>query len=139
VDIALKALSPGVNDTTTAVECIDNLGEIVGEIARRRLPAPVRSKDNVPRVLTLAPDFADYVETAFDQIRISGKANQAIFERLLATIMFIAECANGEKRRAPLRRQIELIGEYAEQTLETEYEKEKVRFKLNEAKKIFGE
>ena len=139
VDIALKALSPGVNDTTTAVECIDNLGEIVGEIARRRLPAPVRSKDNVPRVLTLAPEFADYVETAFDQIRISGKANQAIFERLLATIMFIAECASGEKRRAPLRRQIELTSEYAEQTLETEYEKEKVRLKLNEAKKIFGE
>lgn len=36
VDIALKALSPGVNDTTTAISCIDNLGEIVGEIARRK-------------------------------------------------------------------------------------------------------
>ncbi|HXG83712.1 MAG TPA: DUF2254 family protein, partial [Pyrinomonadaceae bacterium] len=102
VDIALKALSPGVNDTTTAVECIDNLGEIVGEIARRRLPAPVRSKDNVPRVLTLAPDFADYVETAFDQIRISGKANQAIFERLLTTIQFVAECTSDKARRIAL-------------------------------------
>jgi len=103
------------------------------------LPAPVRSKDNVPRVLTLAPDFADYVETAFDQIRISGKANQAIFERLLATVMFVAECTSSENRRAALRRQIELIGEYAEQTLETDYEKEKVRLKLTQAKKIFGE
>jgi len=139
VDIALKALSPGVNDTTTAVECIDNLGEIVGEIARRRLPAPVRSKDNVPRVLTLAPDFADYVETAFDQIRISGKANQAIFERLLTTIQFVAECTSDKARRIALGKQVELIGEYAAQTLETDYEKEKVRLKLNEAKKIFGD
>lgn len=136
VDIALKALSPGVNDTTTAVECIDNLGEIVGEIARRRLPAAVRSKDNIPRVLTLAPEFADYVETAFDQIRISGKANQAIFERLLAALMFVGECASGEKRRASLRRQVELIGEYAEQTLDTDYEKEKVGLKITEAKRF---
>jgi uncharacterized membrane protein len=139
VDIALKALSPGINDTTTAVECIDNLGEIVGEIARRRLPAPVRSKDNVPRILTLAPDFADYVATAFDQIRISGKANQAIFERLLSAIMFVGECTDDSDRRAALKKQIELIGEYAEQTLDTDYEKEKVRLKLTAAKKIFGE
>ena len=138
VDIALKALSPGVNDTTTALECIDNLGEIVGEIARRKLPAAVRSKDKIPRVLTLAPEFPDYVETAFDQIRISGKANQAIFERLLTTLMFVAECTSDKKRRAPIRIQIELIGKFADQTLETDYEKEKVRLKLSEAKKILS-
>jgi uncharacterized membrane protein len=139
VDIALKALSPGVNDTTTAVECIDNLGEILGEIARRRLPAPVRSADGVPRVLTVAPDFADYVETAFDQIRISGKANQAIFERLLAAIMFVGECTNDANRRAALQKQAALVGEFAEQTLATEYEKEKVRAKLNAASRILAD
>ncbi len=139
VDIALKALSPGISDTTTAVECIDNLGEIVGEIARRELPAPVRSNDKIPRVLTLAPDFADYVETAFDQIRISGKANQAIFERLLSAITFVGECTNDAKRHRALEKQIELIGEYAGQTLETDYEKEKVRVQLAEARKFFSE
>ncbi|MDQ3221162.1 MAG: DUF2254 domain-containing protein [Acidobacteriota bacterium] len=133
VDIALKALSPGVNDTTTAIGCIDNLGEIVAEIARRQMPTKVRSKDGVPRVITVAPDFQEYVETAFDQIRISGKANLAIFERLLTTVSFVYECASDESRRRSLRRQIELIGEFAEQTLETDYEKEKVRKKLAEA------
>ena len=137
VDIALKALSPGINDTTTAVSCIDNLGEIVGEIARRQIPAKVRSKDDVPRVIVAAPDFEDYVETAFDQIRISGKGNQAIFERLLSAIMFVAECATDETRRAALEKQVALVGEYAEQTLETDYEKEKVRLKLVEANKSF--
>ncbi len=134
VDIALKALSPGVNDTTTAVTCIDYLGEITGEIARRKMPVKVRSKDNVPRVIVVALDFESYVETAFDQIRTSGKANQAIFERLLSAIAFVAECATDEYRRAVLRRQIYLITEYAEQTLETDYEKEKVRLKSAEAK-----
>lgn len=137
VDIALKALSPGINDTTTAVSCIDNLGEIVGEIARRQIPAKVRSKDDVPRVIVAAPDFEDYVETAFDQIRISGKGNQAIFERLLSAIMFVAECATDKTRRDVLAKQVALVGEYAEQTLETDYEKEKVRLKLAKAKKFF--
>lgn len=137
VDIALKALSPGVNDTTTAISCIDNLGEIVGEIAQRKLPARVRSAGGVPRVIVVAPDFQKFVETAFDQIRISGKANQAIFERLLETMMFIAGRATGESRRRALETQVDLIGEFAARTLETEYEKEKVRLKLVEAKKIF--
>jgi uncharacterized membrane protein len=139
VDIALKALSPGVNDTTTAINCIDNLGEIVGEIARRKMPAKVRSKDDVPRVIVVAPDFEDYVETAFDQIRISGKANFAIFERLLTTIMFVAECTTDKTRRDALRKQIDLIGKYAAQTLETDYEKEKVRLSLTEGEKVFSE
>ena len=139
VDIALKALSPGVNDTTTAIGCIDNLGDIVAEIARWQMPAKVRSKDGVPRVITLAPDFQEYVETAFDQIRISGKANFAIFVRLIATISFIAECATNETHLAALRRQIELIGEIAEQTLATDYEKEKVRLRLRESGEVFAD
>jgi uncharacterized membrane protein len=138
VDIALKALSPGVNDTTTAINCIDNLGEIVGDIARRRLPATVRSKDDVPRVLIAAPDFEDYVETAFDQIRLSGKGNMAIFLRLLETLMFVAECTAIGTRRNALRKQIDLIGEFAGKTLETEYEKEKIQTKLIEAKELFA-
>lgn len=137
VDIALKALSPGVNDTTTAINCIDNLGEIVGEIAERKMPERVRSKDGTPRVVAVAPDFEDFVETAFDQIRISGKGKQAIFERLLETMMFIAERAAGNGRRRALERQIELIGEFAAETLQTEYEKEKARLKLVEARMVF--
>jgi len=101
------------------------------------MPAKVRSKNGAPRVVVAAPDFADYIETAFDQIRISGKANQAIFERLLTTLAYVAERAANEKRRAVIERQIDLTGEYAEQTLETEYEKEKVRRKLIEAKMVF--
>lgn len=137
VDIALKALSPGVNDTTTAIICIDILSEIVGEIARRKMPARVRTKDGIPRILTIAPDFKKIVETAFDQIRISGKANQAIFARLVQAMMFIADCATSDERKNVLEKQVDLIGEFAVQTLQTEYEKDKIRLKLIEAKRIF--
>jgi len=137
VDIALKALSPGVNDTTTAIGCIDNLGEIVAEISRRQMPAKVRSADDVPRVITISPNFREYVETAFDQIRISGNGNFAIFERLITTISFVAQRATNEKQLAALRSQVELIGETAEQTLTTEYEKEKVRSRLQNSHNVF--
>ena len=137
VDIALKALSPGINDTTTAVNCIDHLGEIVGQIARRRIPTNVRTKDDVPRVIVVAPDFGDYVETAFDQIRVSGKANQAIYERLLDTLAFIGECSAAPDRRAAVLRQIDLVKAAADRTLETDYEKEKVRKKFEAARNNF--
>lgn len=138
VDIALKALSPGVNDTTTAITCIDFLGEIVGEIARRELPLKERAGKNEGRVIARAPDFGDYVETAFEQIRISGKANLAIFERLLEAVAFVAGCTSDKVRHADLLRQIDLIGEFASKTLETDYEKDKVRLKSIEARKVVG-
>jgi uncharacterized membrane protein len=99
VDIALKALSPGINDTTTAISCIDYLGVIVGEIARKKLPETVRVKNDNLCVLVKANDFQKYVETAFDQIRMSGKENQAIFERLLKALFFVAKCAENRDRR----------------------------------------
>ncbi len=50
--------------------------------------------------------------------------------------MFVAECTTDENRRRTLEKQFELIGEFAAQTLETDYEKEKIRLKLAEAKEI---
>ena len=42
VDVALKALSPGINDPTTARMCIDRLGALLGWLASRRFPDPHR-------------------------------------------------------------------------------------------------
>ena len=133
VDIALKALSPGINDTTTAVNCIDFLGVIIGELIRRNLPVDVRAKDGDVRVIVHTPAFQGYIETAFDQIRISGKGNQAIFERLIAVFGYIARLTNIEDRIAIIKGQLQLIEEYAMETLDTEYEKEKV---ANSLKKV---
>jgi uncharacterized membrane protein len=135
VDIALKALSPGVNDTTTAITCIDFLGEITGELAKRTFPFKIRSRDNTARVIASEPDFNDFVETAFDQIRINGKANHAIFERLIESLVFVAGCTNDETRLQTIRNQLDLIEEYADQTLETEYQKGKVTDRLKEKRK----
>lgn len=70
VEIAARALSPGVNDPITAVTCLDWLGAGGSEFARRRLPHPVRTDDDgVARVIALPVDFARFVEMSFGRLR----------------------------------------------------------------------
>lgn len=125
VDIALKALSPGINDTTTAISCIDYLGVIVGRLANRKLTPPYRTVEGELRVLVVAPSFHDYVGTAFDQIRISGNGNLAILMRLLKAFALVTECSVAEDRLRTVRKHMELTRMFANDTLKTDYEKEK--------------
>lgn len=70
VEIAARALSPGVNDPMTAVTCLDWLGAGATEFARRQLPHPVRVDGaGTPRVLALPANFAHFVESSFGRLR----------------------------------------------------------------------
>ena len=73
VDVALKALSPAINDTTTAVMCIDYLGAILAVVAPKIFPPLGLCRDARLRVLTIRPDFAALVREPFDQIRRWGR------------------------------------------------------------------
>jgi uncharacterized membrane protein len=112
-DIALRALSPAVNDPTTAYEVIVHLGAIVRELLRRDLP-PITICGEEGRWLMRPHEFthADYVNRAFDQIRQAGVSQTALAITLLETVgMLISEVdASGlAERAAPLRKQAHLI------------------------------
>ncbi|WP_426061086.1 DUF2254 domain-containing protein [Hymenobacter sp. B1770] len=132
VDIALKALSPGVNDTSTAIVCIDHLGDLLAYLGCRDLGTRLRSEEPENRVLLLSdrPSYASYVSTAFDQIRISGSANVAVLLRLLSTLHMVARRTPSPARRRVLHQQSELIADTAERKLDTEYERNQVREQL---------
>ncbi|HEX8832435.1 MAG TPA: DUF2254 domain-containing protein [Longimicrobium sp.] len=85
-DIAVKALSPAINDPTTALRCIDRLSEILLEIARR---APAR--DACPGVILRHTTFERAVSLSFDQIRHNGAENPAITKKLLSTLLNLLE------------------------------------------------
>jgi len=138
VNIALKALSPGVNDTSTGVTCIHFLGDIIGNLARKEFPAKIRSNDDEPRVITVAPSFQNYVQTAFDQIRISGEGNVAIFQQLSTVIAYIAKSTDDKAQLRILKKQLKLVEEFADKTLKTSYEKQIPRDKLKQAYTAFG-
>ncbi len=85
VDIAAKALSPGVNDPTTAMSAIDRIGELLLELGLRARPA-VRKADDGATIITNLPDFDDIVRLAFDQVARYGADHVEVSLRILNVI-----------------------------------------------------
>lgn len=86
VDVALKALSPGINDTTTAVTSLDYLSVILQRLAGRRIaPWPLRDGDSL-RVLPAGPGFERLLGLAFDQILENAHGNTTVLLRMLQAI-----------------------------------------------------
>jgi len=133
VDIALKALSPGVNDTTTAVMCIDYLGALVASLAARRFADPLRTDDGGPvRVITVQPSFATFVGTAFDQILTAGEGTAAIYVRLLTALDTAASRTQVPARRAVLLAQATRVAAAATQALDTAHDRDQVQTRARE-------
>ena len=67
-DIASRALSPGINDPTTAVQCVDELGALLSELGKRPNPRALVEVDHGTRVYVPRPSRAELVALAFDEI-----------------------------------------------------------------------
>ncbi|HEX4001024.1 MAG TPA: DUF2254 domain-containing protein [Candidatus Acidoferrales bacterium] len=84
VDIALKAISPAVNDPTTAINCIDQLTRILIRFASRDMPEEILyDLHGVARVRIRWIDFERLLDSAFEQIRMYSKTDIAVSLRLL--------------------------------------------------------
>ena len=91
VDIALKAISPAVNDPTTAVTCVDQLSRILIRFASRELPAAVLyDPPGVARASIPQIDFDGLLKSAFEQIRLYSKSDVAVSLRMLRALGDIA-------------------------------------------------
>jgi len=104
VDIALKALSPGINDPTTASYCIYYLGDSIGRIAQRALPLPVRTFQNPKAYVHFnKPNWAEFLEVAFLEIQYEARTNPAVTKALLETLGRIIDVLPSSERSKPLR------------------------------------
>lgn len=126
VDIALKALSPGINDTTTAVMAVDYLAAILVRLASRRFPASHRLDEGKLRVIARGPSFAGLLSEAFDQIRQNGAGNVAILTRLLQALGIIAAQTTNAQRRQAIRQQAERIAADAARTIPSPHDRMEV-------------
>ncbi len=95
VDIALKAISPAVNDPSTGITCVDQLSRILIRFASRE-PADALLYDppGVVRVRIPRLGFERLVDSAFEQIRLYAKADVAVSLRLLRALSDIAASAS---------------------------------------------
>jgi uncharacterized membrane protein len=102
-DIAAKALSPGINDPSTAVACIDGLSEVLVIVGTRQTPPPVRiAKNGLVRLIARRPEYGELVDLAFAQIRHYGAGTPIIATKLL-------EMAAAAGARLPLPRREPLL------------------------------
>lgn len=108
-DIALKALSPGINDPTTAVTCIGYLRATLERLARRAIPAAVHRLDDAA-VVTAQRSFEEYVDSAFSEIGRYASDNARVVLVLLTAVRSIG-CAAQSAGAVERRRVLAEIGE----------------------------
>lgn len=110
VEIAVRALSPGINDPFTAIACVDRLGSALCRVARRDMPSPFRFDDlGQLRLVAPAATFAGIVDTAFNQIRQNARSNPAVAIRMLDSITQIAGHVQGPQDAACLQHHADMI------------------------------
>ena len=86
-DVALKALSPAINDPTTGVLALDQLNRLLRILGRRRLRGhTIADRMGTPRVIFRTPNWEDYVYVACTEIRACGAGNVQIARRLRAML-----------------------------------------------------
>ncbi len=108
--IALRALSPAINDPFTAGICVDRLGGVLCRLAERPLPALITADEGgQPRVIAQELAFTTLLSSAFDEIRRAGRDIIYILDRLLGTLARIAERADRTADLEALREQVELV------------------------------
>ncbi len=95
VDIAERSLSPGVNDQTTATQCLDQLHDLLRRLASRPLLARVAcGPDGTVRVVAPQPGWDDYVRFSLDEVRHWGASSVQVHRRirsLLADLLTVVE------------------------------------------------
>jgi uncharacterized membrane protein len=109
VDIANKALSPAINDPTTAVLAIDQIHRLLLFVGRRRLDrGEIRDSAGRVRFVYGTPDWEDYVGLGITEIRHFGAGSIQVSRRLFALLTHLLQVL--PPRRAPaLRRELELV------------------------------
>ncbi|MEO6207546.1 MAG: DUF2254 domain-containing protein [Candidatus Limnocylindrales bacterium] len=101
VDIATRALSPGTNDPTTAVQALERVHDLLRRLARRPFPPQQRTVGGIVRLVVPRKGWEDFVRLGLDEIRIAGEGQLQVarsLDLILADLLQLAP----EDRRSPL-------------------------------------
>ena len=130
VEIAIRSLSAAVNDTFTALTCIDWLSAGLGRVSGRVLDEGVyRDGAGNVRLVESDPSYARMVNRAFDKIRQAASAMPAVLIRLIDSLGSIMLDTTSVEQRAVLRRQADMVLRLAERTVAEPNDLEEIRFR----------
>ncbi len=140
VEIAIRALSPGINDPFTAMACVDRLSSALHRVAGRAAPSPHRlDAQNRLRIVTTPVTFPLMLGEAFNQIRQYGCSSVAVTLRLLESITTIAGIVSRAQDKSALVLQAEMIFRGAMESLTEERDRREVEERYFEARRAIVE
>jgi uncharacterized membrane protein len=113
VEIALRALSPSLNDPFTVIAVLDRFGAVLCDMERHVLPNGCTAQASLPRVQRPATDYAGLADAMFHMIRESGASSPPVMIRLLEVLAEVAAVERDNGRRDVLRRHADLAAEAA--------------------------
>ncbi len=118
VEIAIRALSPGINDTFTAIAVINRLGAAM-ESASTAAHPPKRyfDENDVLRVISPTQDFSGLLDAGFNQIRQAAFTNPAVLIQMMSTFQQLAAAIDVTIHREALRRHVEKLVRAAERNV----------------------
>jgi uncharacterized membrane protein len=110
VEVAVRSLSPGINDPFTAINCIDRLGEAFCRLVGREMPSPLRTDDTgALRVVAPAPALEPLLETALNPICYYGRDSASVLLRALNMLQRVGQHVRREDDHTVLHRQIDQV------------------------------
>jgi uncharacterized membrane protein len=102
-EMAVRALSPGINDPKTAIACVHRLGVVIATVSERRTPPPEQfDADGRLRIVARPITFADSVESCLDPIRRYGGTDASVVEAVFVALARAAARCSDASRRAEL-------------------------------------
>jgi len=115
VEIAIRALSAAVNDTFTALTCIDWLADALCRISALALPETLHCDGSgIPRLIERSPSYERIVNRAVDKIRQAGGTMPAVAIRQVDALAKVVQYTTSPDQRFVLARQVAMWGRAAE-------------------------
>ena len=139
VEIAARALSPGVNDPFTAMSCLDWLSAGLSDLARRDLPSHLRvDRDNALRVITHPQSFEDFLERALGSLLQYVAADMIAGLRYLVVLGEISLSCEDHRRVQTIALYVDRLETLAEQSLDA-FNLARLRERATQLRKAFAE
>lgn len=139
VEVAIRALSPAINDPFTAMACLDWLGSVLCRTCTRAFPQPrLFDKAGCLRLIRSPVTFTSLADAAFNQIREYGRTSAAVTLRLIDTMATVAQCARTEEQHSVLLRHATLVERGCHTALPEEADRQPVTARFNKMRNMAG-
>ncbi|NPU13157.1 DUF2254 domain-containing protein [Bradyrhizobium sp. 83002] len=119
VEVAVRALSPGINDPHTAMSVLDRLGAALCELAPRTLTSGVYLREDRPVLVVANPDYTGVTNAMFHMIRQNAVNSTAVLIRLLDVLASVVSCEHEPLRVLSLQGHADLVLGDAERHIST--------------------